>query len=77
MVYCYYDGDAIEVNSVVLFFKFFFQTDWSCIKMSTEYVERTETTTTATGEGISLQHGYLRSLKSYLKIGEMVGHGWW
>lgn len=41
--------------------------------MSTEYVERTETTTTSTGDGISLQSGYLRSLRAYLKIGEMVG----
>lgn len=40
--------------------------------MSTEYVERTETTTTSTGDGISLQSGYLRSLRAYLKIGEMV-----
>lgn len=41
--------------------------------MSTQYVERTETTTTSTGDGISLQSGYLRTLKAYLKIGEMVG----
>ncbi|XP_048731760.1 CKLF-like MARVEL transmembrane domain-containing protein 4 [Ostrea edulis] len=40
--------------------------------MSTEYVERTETTTTSDGSGISFQRGYLQSLKSYLKIAEMV-----
>ncbi|XP_062579835.1 plasmolipin-like [Saccostrea cucullata] len=40
--------------------------------MSTEYVERTETTTTSDGSGISFQSGFLRSLPGYLKIAEMV-----